>query len=103
MPDVRNLTADDARKALKSAGFDGDIQFTKTSVSNPSLSDVVVSQSVAPNQGIDPEGSVQLSVGQYSGGTSSSGNSSSGNRSNSNNSGNNNSGSGTGTGSGFGN
>ena len=103
MPDVRNLTADDARKALKSAGFDGDIQFTKTSVSNPSLSDVVVSQSVAPNQGIDPEGSVQLSVGQYSGGTSSSGNSSSGNRSNSNNSGNNNSGTGSGTGSGFGN
>jgi serine/threonine-protein kinase len=111
MPDVRNLTADDARRALKSAGFDGDIQFTKTSVSNPSQSDVVVSQSVAPNQGVDPEGSVQLSVGQYSGGSSSSsGNSSSGNRSNSNNgtnsngnSGNGNSGNGTGSGTGFGN
>jgi serine/threonine-protein kinase len=111
MPDVRNLTADDARKALKGAGFDGDIQFTKTSVSNPSLADVVVSQSVAPNQGIDPEGSVQLSVGQFSGGsTSSNGNSSSSNRSNTNNGNNgnsssgNNSGSGSGsTGSGFGN
>ena len=71
MPDVRNLTADDARKALKSAGFDGDIQFTRTSVSNPNLSDVVVAQSVAAGQGVDPEGSVQLSVGQYSGGSSS--------------------------------
>ncbi|MDT7671323.1 MAG: eukaryotic-like serine/threonine-protein kinase, partial [Pseudonocardiales bacterium] len=77
MPDVRNLTAADARTALKSAGFDGDIQFTKTSVSNPSLADVVVSQSVAPNQGVDPEGSVQLAVGQYSGTSSSSSNSSS--------------------------
>jgi serine/threonine-protein kinase len=85
MPDVRNLTAADARTALKSAGFDGDIQFTKTSVSNPSLADVVVSQSVAPNQGVDPEGSVQLAVGQYSGTSSSSSNSSSGNRSNNNN------------------
>jgi serine/threonine-protein kinase len=84
MPDVRNLTAADARTALKSAGFDGDIQFTKTSVSNPSLADVVVSQSVAPNQGVDPEGSVQLAVGQYSGTSSSSSNSSSGNRSNNN-------------------
>jgi len=82
MPDVRNLTADDARKALKSAGFDGDIQFTKTSVSNANLSGVVVSQSVAPGQGVDPEGSVQLSVGQFSSGSSSSG-SSTGNRSNS--------------------
>jgi beta-lactam-binding protein with PASTA domain/tRNA A-37 threonylcarbamoyl transferase component Bud32 len=87
MPDVRNLTAADARTALKSAGFDGDIQFTKTSVSNPSLADVVVSQSVAPNQGVDPEGSVQLAVGQYSGTSSSSSNSnsSSGNRPNNNN------------------
>jgi beta-lactam-binding protein with PASTA domain/tRNA A-37 threonylcarbamoyl transferase component Bud32 len=94
MPDVRNLTAADARTALKSAGFDGDIQFTKTSVSNPSLADVVVSQSVAPNQGVDPEGSVQLAVGQYSGTSSSSSNSnsSSGNRPNNNN--NNNGGSG---------
>jgi beta-lactam-binding protein with PASTA domain/tRNA A-37 threonylcarbamoyl transferase component Bud32 len=89
MPDVRNLTAADARTALKSAGFDGDIQFTKTSVSNPSLADVVVSQSVAPNQGVDPEGSVQLAVGQYSGTSSSSSNSnsSSGNRPNNNNNG----------------
>jgi serine/threonine-protein kinase len=88
MPDVRNLTAADARTALKSAGFDGDIQFTKTSVSNPSLADVVVSQSVAPNQGVDPEGSVQLAVGQYSGtSSSSSSSSSSGNRPNNNNNG----------------
>jgi serine/threonine-protein kinase len=78
MPDVRNLTADDARKALKNAGFDGDIQFTKTSVNDPSLSGIVVSQSVAPGQGVNPEGSVQLAVGQFGSGSSTSSGSSSG-------------------------
>jgi serine/threonine-protein kinase len=70
MPDVRNLTTNDARKALKNAGFDGDIQITRTSVSNPDQDGVVVSQSVAPQQGVNPDGSVQLTVGQLAGGPS---------------------------------
>jgi serine/threonine-protein kinase len=68
MPDVRYLTAHDAIKSLRSVGFSGDVQFTKTSVSNPSFTDVVVSQSVAPGQDLDPAGSVQLAIGQYPGG-----------------------------------
>jgi serine/threonine-protein kinase len=100
MPDVRNLSADDARRTLKSAGFDGDIQFTRTGVSNPNLDSVVVSQSVAPGQGVNPDGSVQLAVGQFSGGSSSSGNSGSGSGSGSSGTGSRSTGPGNGTGNG---
>jgi beta-lactam-binding protein with PASTA domain len=77
MPDVRNLTADDARKALKSKGFSGDIQFNTSSVSDPNLDGVVISQSTAPGQGVDPDGTVGLTVGKFNSSSGSSGSTSS--------------------------
>ncbi|HEY2206327.1 MAG TPA: Stk1 family PASTA domain-containing Ser/Thr kinase [Pseudonocardia sp.] len=82
MPDVRKLSLDDAKRALKDAGFDGDIRTSRTDVSDPSLNDTVLAQSVAPNSGLDPDGTVQLTVGNASsngGSTPSSSNNSNGN------------------------
>jgi serine/threonine protein kinase/beta-lactam-binding protein with PASTA domain len=73
MPDVRNLTSDDARQALKSKGFSGDIQFSTSSVSDPNLDGVVISQSTAPGQGVDPDGTVGLTVGKFNSSSGSSG------------------------------
>ena len=81
MPDLRNLSVDDAKSKLKDSGFRGEEQFTTTSVTDPSLDSVVISQSVAPNQGVDSEGTVQIGVGRFSGSSSSS-NSSNGNNRN---------------------
>jgi beta-lactam-binding protein with PASTA domain len=81
MPDLRNLSVNDAKNKLKDAGFRGEVQFTTTGVSDPSLDSVVISQSVAPNQGVDAEGTIQVGVGRFSGSSSSS-NSSSNNSSN---------------------
>jgi eukaryotic-like serine/threonine-protein kinase len=71
MPNLLNLSADDARRELKRSGFDGDIRFSQQDTDNPSQNGVVISQSVRPRDGVDPDGSVNVTVGRYRGSNSS--------------------------------
>jgi serine/threonine protein kinase len=69
MPNVLNLSADDARRELKRAGFDGDIRFSQQDTNDPSQDGMVIRQSVSPGQSVDPDGSVELTVGRSRGGS----------------------------------
>jgi len=71
MPNLRNLTKNDARDALRSAGVKRSPDFFTVSVNNPDQDGRVVDQSVAPGQGVDPEQQVQVYVGKYEGGSGS--------------------------------
>ncbi|GAA5144223.1 Stk1 family PASTA domain-containing Ser/Thr kinase [Pseudonocardia eucalypti] len=68
MPNLKNMSADDAKKALKDAGFDGQIGYRVRDVDDPTQSGYVVDQSVKAGDGLDPDGEVELTVGQYRGG-----------------------------------
>ncbi|MBO0877191.1 MAG: Stk1 family PASTA domain-containing Ser/Thr kinase [Pseudonocardia sp.] len=70
MPNLLNLSSDDARRELKRAGFDGDIRLSQQDTNDPSQNGVVIGQSVRPRDGVDPDGSVGLTVGRYRGGGS---------------------------------
>jgi beta-lactam-binding protein with PASTA domain len=72
MPNLLNLSADDARRELKRSGFDGDIRFSQQDTDNPSQNGVVIGQSVRPRDGVDPDGSVGVTVGRYRGSNNSS-------------------------------
>ncbi|MBV9312385.1 MAG: Stk1 family PASTA domain-containing Ser/Thr kinase [Pseudonocardia sp.] len=67
MPDLTNLTTDDAKRTLKSARFKGDILTQKRSVNDPTQSGRVIAQSIPPGQGVDQDGTVTLLVGDYRG------------------------------------